>query len=144
MCEEFRHGDIDEASAILGAMGCTVPTGNLWGTRTRGGVWDEGGIWYAIPDWCLGDPEGVVDEDDDVEGKEEEVEVVVRDRGKGPAKRAGEGEKMMRVRTRLSHVARDVVITLGEEDNVGILVERVREVASVSFSDIHGVGMMVR
>lgn len=126
VCEEFRCGDLDEASAILGAVGCSCPTGNLWGTRTRGGVWDEGGVYYAVPDWCLADPEGVVE---DEEGKEE-VEVVMRDRGKAPA--SAKLEKGIKVKTRLSHVARDVIINLDAEDAVRVLVERVREVASVS------------
>lgn len=127
MCDEFRRGDLDEASAILAAVGCSCPTGNLWGTRTRGGVWDEAGVWYALPDWCLGDPEGVVDgEDGGGEG-----EVVGRDRGKAPAKEGRNGMGI-RVRTRLSHVARDVIISLDAEDHVRVLVERVREVGSVS------------
>ena len=132
VCEEFRSGNIAEASAILAAVGCTCPTGNLWGNRTRGGVFDDKGEWYAIPDWCLGDPEGVTD--NDANGGKGEVEiVVVRDRGKAPAK---SGMKPINVRTRLSHVARDILVTIDADDPVGVLVERVRENASVSTTTI--------
>jgi hypothetical protein len=75
----------------------------------------------------LGDPEGVAE---DEEGKEEVEVVVVRDRGKAPA--SAKLEKGIKVKTRLSHVARDVIINLDAEDAVRVLVERVREVASVS------------
>lgn len=127
VCEEFRSGNIAEASAILAAAGCTCPTGNLWGSRTRGGVFDDRGEWYPVPDWCLGDPEGVID--DDVNGGKGQVEVVVRDRGKAPAKPGG---KQIKVRTRLSHVARDILVVLDVNDTVSDLVERIREIASVS------------
>ncbi len=129
VCEEFRNGNIEEASAILAAAGCTCPTGNLWGTRTRGGVFDDRGEWYAIPDWCLGDPEGVIDNDSN--GGKGEVETVVRNRGKAPAKSV---VKPMKVRTRLSHVSRDILVAIDMDDPVRILVERVREIASVSIS----------
>lgn len=126
VCEEFRNGNIAEASAILVAAGCTCPTGNLWGTRSRGGVFDDRGEWYAIPDWCLGDPEGVID--NDTNGGKGEVEVAVRNRGKAPAK---SGVKPIKVRTRLSHVARDILVAIDADDSVSVLVEKVREIASV-------------
>jgi hypothetical protein len=127
VCEEFRSGNIEEASAILTATGCTCPTGNLWGTRTRGGVFDDRGEWYAVPDWCLGDPEGVID--NDTNGGKGETEGTVRDRGKAPAK---PGVKPINVRTRLSHIARDILVVIDADDPVRTLVERVREISSVS------------
>jgi len=131
VCGEFRSGNVAEASAILAAAGCTCPTGNLWGTRTRGGVFDDRGEWYAIPDWCLGDPEGVIDSD--ANGGKSEVEVIVRDRGKAPAKSGG---KPIKVRTRLSHVARDILVAVDADDTVRALVERILEIASVSATPI--------
>ena len=92
-------------------------------------MFDDRGEWYAIPDWCLGDPGGVIDNDSN--GGKGEVETVVRNRGKAPAKSV---VKPMKVRTRLSHVSRDILVAIDMDDPVRILVERVREIASVSIS----------
>jgi hypothetical protein len=39
----------------------------------------------------------------------------------------------IKIKARLSHSARDVLVRIGDEDNVGLLLRRVRNIAEVCF-----------
>jgi len=114
-CDVFREGDVAGAAAMLDAVGVVVPNGRLWGR----GVWDAWGNGYEVPVWCLGEPEGVVeDEEEEVEEEEEEV--------------LGDGDKKVAVRVRVSATGRDVIVRLDEMEHVAALVAKVRDAAKVS------------
>ena len=56
VAELVRGGDLATAQGVLDAAGCTCPTGEL----ARGGVYDERGRLYEVPDWVVGDPGDLV------------------------------------------------------------------------------------
>jgi len=122
-CEVFRSGDLAGAAAMLDAVGVVVPNGRLWGR----GVWDSWGNGYEVPVWCLGDPEGVVEDD------EEEEEVEEADAGgKEVGVERRDGDKKVAVRVRVSATGRDVIVRVDEHEHVAALVAKVRDAAKVS------------
>ena len=122
------------AQGILDAAGVTVPTGDL-----VQGAYDEMGGLYVLPGWVVGEPEGVVDEEEGEEGKELVLGEGGKDAGSGEKKGkevavdAGGGvEGMVRVRARLSdRGGPDVVVLIGREDSVAVLARRIVEQAKV-------------
>jgi hypothetical protein len=134
VCELIENGELGEAQAVIDAAGCTCPSGDVWGRK--GGIYDELGEKYIVPSWVIGVPTGVVDTGDDEaikEGDLDDASVAKGKKGKGrmlvdedvPV----EGD--LRVRVRLSHTARDVVIRTRDDENVGIFLHRVRDEAEV-------------
>ena len=132
--ELLRQGDIGTAQTIVDAAEVTVPYGDL-----AYGVFDSQGQFYQMPEWAIADPAEVHDCDPDdssgeeqKSGKDSEDSEIRRDvKGKG-VMRASE---TFEVRARLSDrggPGADVCIQLGKEDNVKILVRRIKEEASVS------------
>jgi hypothetical protein len=140
---------------VLDAAGCTCPTGNLWGRK--GGVYDELGERYDVPVWCVARPMRVADdtareadgaarqergsmrEGAGEDGKDEDngaggvVLLSKESKGKAKAVEHTITGREISVKARLSHSARDVVIRIGDEDSVGVLVQRVRDAAEVRF-----------
>lgn len=157
VCELVERGDLRDAQAVLDAAGGTCPTGSLWGRR--GGVYDAWGERYVVPGWCVGWPRGVAREDGlELEGlgdggllgevDEDEDDEFWRDIGKGK-ERNGLGSsslivddgsfkgKEVKVRVRLSHTAKDVVVKTGDQDSVGLLLRRVRVEGEVRYFHHH-------
>jgi Ubiquitin-binding domain len=145
VCELVERGERGDAQAVLDAAGGTCPSGTLWGRR--GGCYDERGERYVVPIWCVGWPDGVPLEDDDEESGEAEAEM--EERGGGQWKKEGKGKERavdeaaikgreIRVRARLSHTARDVMVRSGEEDSVSMLMQRLRSSGEVSLSRAGG------
>lgn len=153
LCEMVEEGDVESAQAILDAAGGTCPIGTLWGNK--GGCYDEFGERYVVPVWCVGVPYGVrrdgTDGDGDEHADADEVEKVGRGNeddlledeirifsreSKGKARAlmdqgAVKGEAL-KVKVRFSHTARDVTVTIGDQDKVDLLVQRAKSAGSVS------------
>lgn len=134
---------------MLDAAGCTCPTGEVWK-----GIFDERGAFYQLPDWTVGNPAELIEEDDDDEPKVESKDVATlgmegddtivgaeedrdndhwlddidREKGKG---RAGEEVK---IKARLSDRATDVVVLVGREEKVAVLVRKVKDKAGLAAS----------
>ena len=139
----LRDGEVQTAQGVLDAAGVTVPTGDL-----VGGVYDEGGEFYQLPEAVIADPENVVTDEGDGDGEErkggleadaeadgrdlneEELERRREEKGKGVLK-SGD---LMRVKARLSdRGGPDVLVTLSKEQSVRVLVRKIQEEAGVSF-----------
>jgi hypothetical protein len=138
VCELVGRGELGDAQAVLDAAGGTCPSGMLWGRR--GGCYDERGERYVVPVWCVGWPFGVPREDG--EGQEGDSEMEERGakwkEGKGKERAVDDAAikgREIRVRARLSHTARDVMVRSGEEDSVSMLVQRLRGSGEVSVVD---------
>ena len=152
ICEMIEQGDLGDAQAILDASGGTCPSGLMWGRK--GGCYDERGERYVVPTWCLGKPSGIVDDDgDELDGRSrqegekrqsgrsedsalaDEIRLFSKNsKGKGrtiPDHGAIKGTEI-KVKVRLSHTARDVVVTVGNEDNVELLIRRAKSLGGVS------------
>ncbi|CAL8583266.1 hypothetical protein XPA_008895 [Xanthoria parietina] len=133
-CESLWEGDVATAQGILDAAGVTVPTGDL-----VQGAYDEMGGLYVLPGWVVGEPDGVVDEEEGEEGKELVLGEGGKDvgsfekKGKEVAVDAGGGvEGMVRVRARLSdRGGPDVVVLIGREDSIAVLARRIAEQAKL-------------
>ncbi|KAJ9648014.1 hypothetical protein H2199_001791 [Coniosporium tulheliwenetii] len=133
--ELLQAGQVGSAQGVLDAAGCTCPTGEVW----RGGVWDEMGGLYEVPDWVVVMPVEVVEE----EG-EGEVEVVEEDKSGGSEEEVGGREKgkaraveveageVVRVRARLSDRGTDVLVKVGKGERVGGVLGRIREAVDIS------------
>ncbi|KAK3056280.1 hypothetical protein LTR09_002787 [Extremus antarcticus] len=137
VCDEVRKGNVEEAQAIMDALGMTCPNGRIAKGRGRGrekgGVYDERGEMYEVPTWVVTDPEDVV-EDGEKEGEEgSEAGVnegdggdgVRRDeKGKGRAEDPGE---MVRLRARLSDRGSDIIVSVGTKQKVAEVVRSIRQ-----------------
>jgi hypothetical protein len=137
VCELVERGERGDAQAVLDAAGGTCPSGTLWGRK--GGCYDERGERYVVPIWCVGWPDGVPLEDDEDGSGEAEAEMEERGgkwkEGKGKERAVDDAAikgREMRVRARLSHTARDVMVKSGEEDSVSMLMQRLRSSGEVS------------
>ncbi|KAF2667402.1 hypothetical protein BT63DRAFT_291280 [Microthyrium microscopicum] len=153
--ELVQNGDTESAQAVLDAAGGTCPSGDLWGRR--GGCYDEFGERYVVPEWCLGMPSGLEPRadhgnggdgdaaigDDGGRGEQallqDEIRFFTRDGNASKGKDrvpSPPGEKVkgveLKVRVRLSHTARDVVVKLGDQENVEVLVSRLRYAGVIS------------
>jgi hypothetical protein len=136
-CELIETGELDEAQAVIDASGCTCPSGDVWGKK--GGIYDELGEKYVVPAWIIGVPAGVVEGGDD--GEEVKDEDIAGSAGKTKQEK-GKGRMViqenppdegdLKVRVRLSHTARDVVVRTAEDEKVGMLLHRVRDEAEVN------------
>ncbi|KAJ9667575.1 hypothetical protein H2201_002444 [Coniosporium apollinis] len=135
--ELLQAGQVGSAQGVLDAAGCTCPTGEVW----RGGVWDEMGGLYEVPDWVVVMPVEVVEEEGEGEG---EVEVVEEDKSGGSEEEVGGREKgkaraveveageVVRVRARLSDRGTDVLVKVGKGERVGGVLGRIREAVDIS------------
>ena len=56
----MRDDDLTTAQGLLDAAGCTCPTGEV-----ARGVYDERGRLYELPDWVVGDPGDLVEDEGD-------------------------------------------------------------------------------
>ncbi|KAF1996824.1 hypothetical protein P154DRAFT_525259 [Amniculicola lignicola CBS 123094] len=120
--EHVQKGEMEDAQALLDALACTCPTGEVWR-----GVFDEHGVWYKVPEWIVIEPEGLVDDDEEesIGGKEIEA-------GGGSART--EDERMgpvVKVRCRLSSTAKDYVIEMRPKDKLEVLIHRLREATGI-------------
>jgi hypothetical protein len=141
VCELVGRGERGDAQAVLDAAGGTCPSGTLWGRR--GGCYDERGERYVVPAWCVGWPDGVPveDEEEEDEGGDGDAEMEERGgtwkEGKGKERAVDEAAikgREIKVRARLSHTARDILVRSGDEDNVRMLVRRLRSSGEVSIA----------
>lgn len=100
------------------AVGSQVVVGRRGRERERrvGGVFDERGVLYEVPEWVVVDPGDVVEEDgDEEEGGGEKV-----------GEDGGVGE-IVTLRARLSDRPVDVTVRIGMGQTAGVVCEEVRE-----------------
>jgi hypothetical protein len=155
--ELVEQGSLAEAQAVLDAAGCTCPTGSLWGRK--GGVYDEFGERYEVPVWCVARPvtvaeptpreaeaarsagasvrEGTEDDAKERNGTDGVVLLGQESRGKAKAVEHTMAGREISVKARLSHSARDVVIQIGNEDNVNVLLQQIRNATEVHYCHAH-------
>lgn len=142
------RGQIEDAQGILDAACITCPSGRVakgrGRDRVRGGLFDERGRIYEVPDWVVRDPEdlredeislvekdaGEDDEEDENQDYEEEDKefasgsVQSRRGAKGKGRATGEEQ---RVRVRFSTGDPDVEVTLFSTQTVAALQRLLRE-----------------
>lgn len=154
---------MEEAQSVLDAAGITCPSGRVArgkrmraegdrGKRFCGGLYDERGAKYEVPDWVVMDPADIVEDEaqqDDADAVEKDVALgalsdgthsstdedgsgeAIRPKGKGRA--ASPGEKI-RVRVRLSDRHADADIVYGMKQPCKIISQQLKE----QFPDIAG------
>jgi hypothetical protein len=135
VCESIEAGELDQAQALIDAAGCTCPSGDVWGKR--GGIYDELGEKYIVPAWIIGIPAGTVEGGDDDDETKKDIGSgsgnVKKEKGKArmvvDEDATTEGD--LRVRVRMSHTARDVVVRTRDDESVGMFLMRVRDEAEV-------------
>lgn len=134
----MRDGEMATAQGIVDAAGVTVPTGDL-----ADGAYDEGGVFYRLPEHVVSDPLDLV-ADDDVDPDED---------GEGDGTLCGLDEDLdadskfvaddsedeldgkvdgISVVVRLSDRGRDIAVSLGKHASVAALERRLRHEAKVS------------
>lgn len=131
ICELIERRQLGEAQVVLDAAGCTCPSGDAWGPK--GGIYDEFGEKYVVPSWIVGEPIGVVETAGDMSSETtvHEGASAAKDKGKGRLIVEEEREGDLKVRVRLSHTARDIMVRTREEENVELFVRRIVKVADV-------------
>lgn len=132
-------GDLASGQAVLDAVNVSCPTGKFARARgrerVRGGLYDESGALYDIPEWVVTDPRDIVEDTEDkigIDGADEsddarENDDVVRKReekGKGRAIDLGEET---RAKVRFSDGKADLELVFGAKQNAGVLVRKVLE-----------------
>lgn len=139
-CELLRLGDLAGAQAILDALNMSCPSGRVSRGRGRdrgnGGVYDERGELYDIPNWVVVDPRDIVEDNDDkigIDGPDDSDDALDGDedaarkreeKGKGRAVDLGEETK---VKVRFSDGTADLEISFGAKQNAGVVVKKVLE-----------------
>jgi hypothetical protein len=139
--DDMEHdGGLATAQQILDAAGITVPTGDM-----HGGVYDEMGAYYQLPEHIVSDPTTVVDDtpvvdiprqseqaDGGTDADEENAEELRRrreDRGKG----VDAPEDMVVVKARRSDgIAQDLEIRVAKKESVRLLTRKFYEESQVS------------
>ncbi|KAL8826800.1 MAG: hypothetical protein Q9170_007268, partial [Blastenia crenularia] len=128
----LNEGDVEDAQGVLDASGVTVPTGDL-----VDGCYDEQGALYQLPSWVVADPERVVEDGEQMDGREGG-----RDREDGDEMLEGRDEKEkgkeavsmggIKVKCRLSdRGGPDVVILMARDERVGVLIKMVQKEANL-------------
>lgn len=149
---------MQEAQGIIDAAHLTVPTGrvakgrsqrtrNLEGHRIRGGVFDERGKRYDVPEWIVTDPADIVEDSDTLTAGgaatgEKEIEEAsdtassrptsqvdtAGGKGKGRAEDVGE---LVSLRVRLSDMGTDTMLQVGRKEKVRAVLEKLRQQTGV-------------
>lgn len=151
VCRLVRRAGREEmadAQALLDASGLTCPHGRIARGRSgrdrsiKGGIYDEAGNRYDVPEWVLMDPEDIVEDEGEKEidgggtadgESDDEGDITPgvyprRHKGKERAHDVGE---VVRLRARLSDRSTDVVVEVGMLETIGVITERIREQARV-------------
>ena len=154
VCDLLRAGEVDDAQGLLDASGLTCPTGRVAGERPvsrsgvrgkKGGVYDNKGQLYEVPGWVLADPIDLVEEPEDdfldeksgalTEGFEASRTDAIEDE-------ADIGE-VVKIRARLSGMEKDVIVSIGMEQKVGVLVNKIKALAEVKSLKLAHMGRML-
>lgn len=134
VCDMLREGNVKDAQGTLDAAGLTCPTGSVVGGRgRRGGVYDDKGELYDVPGWIVADPADVV-EDDVALDKEKAGLMAAEGLGMVEAKAQEQDVEIgqvVKVKARLSGKETDVVVSVGMEQRVGVLVDKIKAKADV-------------
>lgn len=138
----LRADDLAGAQAIMDAVKINCPSGKFARGRGRdrgnGGVFDERGVLYDIPNWVVADPRDIVednenedkigidgaDDSDEAADAEEEAARIREEKGKGRAIDIGEET---RVKVRFSDGTGDLEIPFGAKQNAGVIVKKILE-----------------
>ncbi|CZT24556.1 uncharacterized protein RCC_10281 [Ramularia collo-cygni] len=146
--ELLCQGDLAGAQAILDALNMNCPSGKFARGRGRdrnnGGVFDERGALYDIPNWVVSDPLdivedaedkiGIADDSDDALNEDEDAARKREEKGKGRVIDLGEE---MKVKVRLSDGTGDQEITFGAKQKAGVIVKKVLEQHGQSVRLLH-------
>ncbi|KAF1814373.1 hypothetical protein P152DRAFT_472145 [Eremomyces bilateralis CBS 781.70] len=107
-------------------------------TQLRGGVWDERGNHYFVPAWVVTDPLGVVEGQGGSRMSAALVAVAgnghahdghnsdAKGKAKAPEEPEVPEEHIVRVPVRVATAARDITCRIRRDDNVEVLVRRIR------------------
>jgi len=161
-CELLRKGDIAGAQGVQDAAGLNCPTGMVSTDRytsrsgrvKKGGVYDDRGVLYDIPGWVVADPEDIVEDAADEEAESEEfmdekvgalsgdaaADARSQEKGKQPAADIGQ---VVKARARLSGGEPDVVVTIGMDQKVGVLVDKIKAKTSAGRVKLAHMGKML-
>ena len=142
-CEFQRQGRVAEAQGILDAANVTSPQGRIAIEKHKhkrpGGVYDERGEIYDVPDWIVVDPGDIVEDDEekDVEGgasdDDESREMAAlpmqqqqRTVEKGKARAESPGS-ILQVKARLSDSSADITFSIGSRSPVSVALQTVQK-----------------
>lgn len=149
VCGLLQQNNIAEAQVLLNAGNIACPDGRFARGRGRtrdgrhkGGVYDEQGFLYDIPDWAVTDPADIIEDShekeidagsdgthDDEVGYEDgkgPTSPGKEDKGKGRADDVDLGEKVQ-VRARPSNSDKDVVVSAHSRQPARVVVEQIKE-----------------
>ncbi|CAK3953883.1 ubiquitin-binding domain-containing [Lecanosticta acicola] len=164
IAESLRRGDLQEAQGIIDAARLTIPSGKIAkgrstktrgadGHRIRGGIFDESGRKYEVPDWVLTDPADIIEDGGGVGdagekeiGEDEEEEDGTSDTAssrpgsrmqsaKKPQKGKGKMEDLgdqITLRVRLSDQGTDTLLSVGTKQPVRAVLDQLREKAGAT------------
>lgn len=122
--EALQQGDVATAQGLLNAQECTCPDGRLWG-----GVYDDRGILYKVPEWLVVEPDGLAEEGD-MQGSRP-AEDGIDAAGAVDDDQASEPDQEFYVRARISSRPQDLRIKVRRRETIASIRERLRTKAQV-------------
>ncbi|KAJ4354812.1 hypothetical protein N0V95_003497 [Ascochyta clinopodiicola] len=119
--EALQTGDVATAQGLIDALGCTCPNGQLWG-----GVYDDRGTLYKVPEWLIIEPAGIVEEDMLASAAEGNTDITneVDEQGLGP-------DQDFDVRVRISSTSQDCRISVRRRETIASIREKLKTQANL-------------
>ncbi|UPX10857.1 uncharacterized protein EKO05_0001494 [Ascochyta rabiei] len=119
--EALQTGDVATAQGLLDALGCTCPNGQLWG-----GVYDDRGTLYKVPEWLIIEPAGLVEEDMLASAVEDNTDVAdaVDEQALGL-------DQDFVVRVRISSTSQDFRISVWRRETIASIREKLKTQAQL-------------
>lgn len=158
VCDMLRNGDVAGAQGFLDASGLTCPTGRVAAERhstrpgsrgKKGGVYDGKGQLYDVPGWVISDPKDLVQEEEEQDTDNEKYGAIAADgvaehmtEKNGKEQEAGIGD-VVKVKARLSGKETDVIVSVGTEQRIGVLVDKIKEKTGVQKLRLAHMGKML-
>lgn len=110
---------------MLDVTGCTCPTGLVWR-----GVFDATGVQYKVPEWVVVEPEGIVDEDEEL-NRTASVEAAKANQVEADEEKDDTPSEIFSVHIRTSHDSRDVLVQVQRRDAVAKIIDKVKDTAKL-------------
>lgn len=115
-------------------------------TGKKGGVYDDRGVLYDIPAWIVADPQDLVEEEPEeadekvaeLDGQDGQEKVVIL----GAVQEEDIGE-VVKVKARLSGRETDVIVSVGMEQRVAVVAQKIRDKAGVQKLRLAHLGKML-